>query len=86
MTAPILPSWFKQRQCKTEPAGDQTLKVSGPNLGEAFLHVRADNGRWTGALRLADDGPDLAVSEAEEPTAQAAWNVAFELYRQHVIT
>ena len=39
MASPILPFWFKQRQCKAEPAGDDVLKVSGPNLGEAYLRV-----------------------------------------------
>ena len=85
MAEPILPFWFKQRQCKAEPQGDQTLKVSGPNLPEAYISVRNDGGRWLGALRTQADGPEVATAEAEEPTGKAAWNAAFELYRQHLI-
>ena len=86
MAGPILPFWFKQRQCQAEPhGGDQTLKVSGPNLPEAYISVRNDGGRWLGALRTQPDGPEVATAEAEEPTEKAAWNAAFELYRQHLI-
>lgn len=85
MAEPILPFWFKQRQCKTEPAGDGTLKVSGPNLPDAYLSVRSGGGRWLGAFRTQPEGPELATAEAQEPTEQAAWNAALELYRQHVI-
>jgi hypothetical protein len=84
---PISPFWFKQRQCKYEPAGDdQTLKVSGPNLGEAFLHVgRGENNRWRAAMRLTADGPEVAGTEAEFDNTTDAWEAAFELYRTHVI-
>jgi hypothetical protein len=85
--SPILPFWFKQRQCKAESAGDDTLRVSGPNLGEAFLSVRADgDGRRRSALRLTADGPEVAATEPEAMTDQVAWEAAFELYRNHVIT
>ena len=60
MNTPISPFWFKQRQCKAEPAGENTIKVSGPNLGEAYLHVRRDNAHWKASLRLSADGPDVA--------------------------
>jgi hypothetical protein len=84
---PILPFWFKQRQCKAEPAdGDDTLKVSGPNLAEAFLRVvKGEAGTWKASLRLAADGPDVATADAEQPSAKAAWDAAFELYRARVI-
>ena len=84
---PILPFWFKQRQCKAEPAGnDNLLKVTGPNLGEAYVGIRLDdNQRWCGLLRLAPAGPDVAVTEPEIDTPQDAWEAAFELYRTHVI-
>jgi hypothetical protein len=84
---PIPPFWFKQRQCRMEPAGnDHLLKVSGPNLGEAYLHVDKGEGeRWKAGLRLAPDGPDVATADAEQPSAKSAWDVAFELYRTHVI-
>jgi hypothetical protein len=84
---PILPFWFKQRQCKAEPAGsDHILKVSAPNLGESFVRIeRADNGRWRAAVRAAADGPDLRATEPQYVSEQQAWNVAFELFRQSVI-
>jgi hypothetical protein len=86
MSALILPFWFKQRQCQAEPQGPHLLRVFGPNLGEAFLAIRQDQGRWAAALRRTADGPDIAASEAECPNEKEAWNAAFELYRTHVIT
>ena len=61
---PILPFWFKQRQCKAEPAGSENmLKVSAPNLGEAFIRIeQADNGRWRAAIRLTAEGPDVQAT------------------------
>jgi hypothetical protein len=86
MQQPILPSWFKGRQCKAEPAGDHALKLTGPNLGDAYVSARqADNGLWQAALRLAPDGADVAVTEPEIESEQDAWEAAFELYRTHVI-
>jgi hypothetical protein len=83
---PILPFWFKQRQCKAEPAGDGVLRVTGPNLGVAYLLVRrADNGRYQAALRSDPAGADVAVTPAEIELPQDAWEAAFELYRDHVI-
>ena len=83
----ITPSWFKQRQCKYEPAGADTLmKVTGPNLGEAYIRVeRTGNGRWLAAFRTSADGPDVAVTEPNIPSEREAWDAAFELYRQNVI-
>lgn len=84
--APILPSWFKHRQCKAEPAADDQLRLTGPNLGEAFIGIRrGPNERWYAALRFQADGPDVAVSEPELENPQQAWQTAFELYRTHVI-
>ena len=84
---PVLPFWFKQRQCKAEPAGsDHVLRVTGPNLGEAFLAISsAPNGRWRAGLRKTADGPDVAATDAEIPSESEAWDAAFELYRTHVI-
>ncbi|MGL4552500.1 MAG: hypothetical protein ACRC33_15105, partial [Gemmataceae bacterium] len=80
------PFWFKQRQCKAEPAGEDALKVSGPNLAEAYLRVaKGDAGRYLAALRLTADGQDVAVTGPEFDTPRQAWDVAFELYRTHVI-
>jgi hypothetical protein len=84
---PIYPFWFKQRQCKAEPAGDDnTLKVSGPNLGEAFLGIRrGENNHWRAVMRLTADGPEVAASEPEFDNPVDAWEAAFELYRTTVI-
>jgi hypothetical protein len=81
---PTPPFWFKQRQCKAEPA-DNGLKVTGPNLGEAFLRVAPSGQAWDVSLRLAPDGDDIATAPGQ-PSPAVAWDVAFELYRTHVIT
>jgi hypothetical protein len=85
MNTPITPFWFKQRQCKAEPAGERMLKVSGPNLAEAYIYIARENDRWKAGLRKAADGPDVATAESEKPSEQAAWEAAFELYRLHLI-
>jgi hypothetical protein len=84
---PTLPFWFKQRQCKTEPAGSgQAIKVTGPNLAESFLSIApAESGQWKAALGFAADGPPVATAEGL-PSAHAAWDAAFELYRERVIS
>ena len=82
-----VPFWFKQRQCKSEPAGPHALKVTGPNLAEMYLTVRpAEGGRWQAALRSAADGPDLDVTGPDFATEDDAWEAAYELYRARVIT
>ena len=78
---PILPSWFKQRQCKAEPAGEHTLRVTGPNLAETFLRIEPADGRWRAALRPGADAPDASYTDAIFGTPRAAWDAAFELYR-----
>jgi hypothetical protein len=83
---PIPPFWFKQRQGKLEPAGENTFKAAAPQQGEAFLSVRQDDkGQWSAAVRLTADGQDVESSAAEFPTPMLAWEAAFELYRRHVI-
>jgi len=84
--APVLPSWFKQRQGKAEEAGEYTYRLSGPNLREAFVSIRrADNGLWAGSLRYALDGPEIAATEPVIRAAYDAWEAAFEIYRNHVV-
>lgn len=86
MPEPIQPFWFKQRQAKLEPAGENTYKATAPQAADAFIGIRqADNGRWSAFLRTATEGPDLLVTEPEFENPGAAWEGAFELYRQHVI-
>jgi hypothetical protein len=83
---PVLPFWFVQRQARAEPAGADTYRLTGPNLAEAFISIRrGDNGRWSATLRLAADGPEVAVGERDYEHAADAWGVAFEMYRTHVV-
>jgi hypothetical protein len=84
---PITPFWFKQRQCKAEPAGDNQLKLTGPILPDAYIRIVPDEGKkhWRAALRLGPDGADLHTTEAEFPGPKEAWEAAFELYRNHII-
>jgi hypothetical protein len=86
MQQPIVPFWFKQRQLNFEPAGgDNVLKITGPNIGEAFIRVdQAKDGQWQAALRQAVDGPDVAVVE-NIPGPREAWDAAFELYRENMV-
>jgi hypothetical protein len=82
----ILPSWFKQRQGKAEPAGDNVYRLTGPNLRPADIGVRADGGgKWSAFLRFDPDGPDAAATEPLFETAFDAWEAAFELYRTRVV-
>jgi hypothetical protein len=83
---PVPPFWFKQRQCKIETTGtDNLFKVSGPNLGEAYLHIESTGQGWKAGLRLKADGPDVQSTAAEFPDPIRAWEAAFELYRTLVI-
>ncbi len=86
MDLPTPPFWFKQRQCKAEPAGENAIKITGPILPEAFLRIEREGaGPWRAALRLTADGPDEQTA-TELPGPKEAWDGAFELYRLHVIT
>jgi hypothetical protein len=82
----ILPFWFKQRQAKAEPAGDDTYRLTAPNQQEAFISIRQDSeGHWGAALRLAADGPEVAFTTTAYPTRGDAWDAAFELYRSELV-
>ena len=86
MTQPVPPFWFLQRQGKCEPAGQDTYRLTAPNLGEAFISIRqGEQGRSSAHLRLAADGPDVAGTEALFNSPTDAWGAAFELYRTHVV-
>ena len=80
----VLPSWFKQRQGKAEPAGDNAYRLIAPNQGEAFISIHPGDGHWSAALRLAATGPDVATAAGFEHPGNA-WEAAFELYRTTVI-
>jgi hypothetical protein len=82
----VTPTWFKQRQAKAEPAGENTYRLFGPNLPECFLSIRRGaNGKWYGALRCEAEGPDIAVTEPVFDQEYEAWEAAFELYREYVV-
>ena len=82
----IVPTWFKQRQGKAEPAGANTYRLSGPNLREGHVTIRrAEDGRWSAALRFAVDGPDAESTQPVLPNEYDAWEAAFELYRTAVV-
>jgi hypothetical protein len=81
-----LPFWFKMRQGKAEPAGDNTYRLTAPNLPETFISIRSSgNGSWTPVVRSSADGPELAVAEKSYHNPADAWGVAFELYRNAVV-
>ena len=83
---PIPPFWFKQRQAKLEPVGENTFKVTAPNQGEAYLHIQlSDNQRWKAGVRSTPDGADLAITDAEFQDPTQAWEAAFELYRRSLV-
>jgi hypothetical protein len=84
--AVIVPSWFKQRQGKAEPAGDNTYRLTGPNLREGFVTVRrGEDGRWSAGLRFTPDGPDGDATQPVLSNEYEAWEAAFELYRLAVV-
>ena len=62
------PFWFKQRQGTLAEAGPECVRVSGPNLMEAFLGIRRDEAGWSAFMRLASDGPDVAATPAGTAT------------------
>jgi hypothetical protein len=83
---PILPSWFKQRQGKAELAGENTFRLTAPNVGEAFIHIQRDsNGNWSAHLRQTADGPDLEASAPDFNSPVEAWEAAFEYYRTALV-
>jgi len=83
---PIQPFWFKQRQAKTEPAGPDTYRLTAPNLRDAFISIRQDGeGHWGASLRLAADGPEVAVTTTAYETPGEAWDAAFEMYRRELV-
>jgi hypothetical protein len=81
----VLPSWFKQRQCKAEEVTANTYRLTGPNLREAFIRVESVVGGWKAALRTAADGPDVLASHDPLPNEFEAWSAAFEFYRAEVL-
>jgi len=84
---PFLPTWFKYRQGTAEPAGENVLKLTAPNLKEAFVGIRrAENGHFLGVYRTTADGQDSAATQPTFNSPGDAWGAAFELYRNLVVT
>ena len=84
--APVTPFWFKQRQAKADEAGPGLVRVSGPNVKEAFLGVRqGESGLWSAFVRLTTDGQDIAATPPEIDSAYGAWEAAFEIYRKQMV-
>jgi hypothetical protein len=82
----VTPFWFKQRQAKAEEAGPDMVRVSGPNLKEAFLGIRkGDNGLWSAFVRSQAGGPDVDATPPAIDSAYAAWEAAFEIYRKQMV-
>ena len=70
--APVTPFWFKQRQAKAEEAGPNLLRVSGPNLKEAFVGIRQGDGAlWSAFLRTSADEPDIDAGDEEDEIDEA---------------
>lgn len=83
---PVLPTWFKQRQGKAEPAGDNCYRLTAPNLPEAFIRIMPGaDGRWAAALGTAAEGPDLVTTDPVYEAPGDAWGAAFELYRTRLV-
>ncbi|GIW79780.1 MAG: hypothetical protein KatS3mg105_1587 [Gemmatales bacterium] len=82
---PVAPFWFKQRQGQMEAIGDHVLRLTAPNLPEAYIAIEQDNGHWKAALREKADGPDVEVSRHCYDTTFDAWNAAFEIYRNRIV-
>jgi hypothetical protein len=85
MSQPVPPFWFKQRQAKLEPAGENTFRITAPNSAEAFLSIRHSDGRWAGVLRTTAAGPDVATTPPQFAMPSDAWGAAFELYRRQFV-
>lgn len=87
MNEPVVPFWFRLRQGKAEPVGESTVRLTAPNLAEAFIHVERDaSGRFLASVRGTADGPPLASSDVVYDNEEDAWGAAFELYRTQIVT
>jgi hypothetical protein len=84
-TQPTPPFWFHQRQGALEPAGEDTYRLTAPNLSEAFIGIHPVTDGWAPIFRLTADGPDLAPGDVTGPTPLEAWLAAFELYRVRLV-
>jgi hypothetical protein len=93
MPAPVVPFWMAQRQIKLEVVNDGTpmAKLNGPNMQthQITLTPVTTGPGWRIALdRVSADGVVTPVAQTECPfdKIDAAWQVAFELFRGRAVT
>lgn len=81
----VLPTWFKGRQGKTEPAGENMLRLTGPNLVEGVIGIRPEGAGWKAFVRARPDGEDVGAAAVPLVHPNEAWGAAFELFRNHFV-
>ena len=80
---PNLPFWFRQRQGKSEAIGEEMLRLTAPNMPEAFVGIQKDvDDRWRPLVRRTADGENLASMDVTYKTPSEAWEAGFEVYRE----
>jgi len=80
---PYLPFWFRQRQGKAESIGEDRLRLTAPNMAEAFIGVEKNaDAQWRPVLHRTADGENLASTNTSYGSPQEAWDAAFEVYRE----
>ena len=87
---PLIPFWMRQRQIKIEPVNESSVALKAPNLPshELALQPTEDEPGYTAAVYCLPSGGERYLV-AEKPSGlsdpPAAWQFAFELFRQKVI-
>jgi hypothetical protein len=80
---PYLPFWFRQRQGKAEPIGEDRLRLSAPNMAEAFIGIEKNtDSQWLPVVRKTPDSENLVSTNTSYGSPQDAWDAAFEVYRE----
>jgi hypothetical protein len=80
---PNLPFWFRQRQGKSDAVTEEMLRLTAPNMPEAFVGIQKDgDGRWRPLVRRTVDGENLASADATFETPTEAWEAGLEVYRE----
>ena len=85
---PTLPFWMRQRQIKAEPIGETAMKLIAPNLPVYKLAIEPAPTGWKAFVhQLSAEGAKVLLAEREFSASglEAAWQNAYELFRQQVI-
>jgi hypothetical protein len=88
---PTVPFWLRQRQVKVEPVNETALKLAAPQLPvyEAAVQPAEGSAGWVATLygppEASGAKPQIAQHVVGDVDEAEAWDVAFELYRTHVI-